>query len=126
MAALNRRLLFHGIVTTTDAATQTTVAATDTIPDGSTVLVMVHVLGRNTSNGAVASSIQTVPAKRVSGTLSIVGSQVVILTFAAGSDAALNTSTLTIDASSNTIRARVNGVAATTIDWVARIELLIN
>lgn len=126
MAAAQRiRHTVPGESTTTDAATVTTVVATATIPDASVVSFTVDYLGRAES-GAVAHATLTGSAKRVSGTLSIVGTPVPLLTFANGSDAALATCAATIDANSNTIRARIQGIALTTIDWFATIQSVVN
>ena len=125
MAAAQR--VFHtipGEVQTTNA-TITTVVATGTIPDNTVVSFTVDYIGRSAA-GAIAHATVTGSAKRVSGTLTIVGTPVALLTFVAGSDAALSTSVATVDSSSNTIRARIQGIAATTIDWLATIDLVIN
>lgn len=115
-----------GVVSTTDAATAATVCASDTIPDSTAVLIEVHLVGRNTSTGGIASTQFVVPAKRVSGTLTVVGSIASLLPFAAGSDAALASCAAAIDVSSNTLRLRVNGVVATTIEWLGSMRLYIN
>lgn len=115
----------NGAVTTTDAATVTTVVASGTIPDSSVGLVWCSLVGRDTGTGNVASTEAVVSIRRQSGTLTIL-TPVNLLTFVAGSDAGLSTCALTIDASSNTVRMRVQGVASTTIDWLGIMEILSN
>lgn len=115
----------NGVVTTTNAATQTTICSSDTIPDDSVGQFLATYIGRDTGTGDVASSSVSGSFKRVAGTLSVVAS-VNLATFAAESDASLATCTATIDASSNTIRQRVNGVALTDIEWFGTLQLWIN
>lgn len=114
-----------GSVNTTDSATQTTVCSSGVIPDGANVAVEVVLNGR-AADGSVAAYSAWTSAKRVSGTLTIVGTLTPTLTFAQGSDTALNTCTATVDSSGNRIRLRVNGIDATTITWFGSMRLYIN
>jgi hypothetical protein len=110
----------------TIGATTVTVCASDVIPDSSTVTLEVSLQGREATSGDIASTTFLMRARRVAGTLSLVGVETVLVSFALGSDAAINTATAVIDVSANTLRVRATGVAATVIDWAADMKVRIN
>ncbi len=114
-----------GTTTTTDAATASTVC-TFTVPENSNVLIEASLVGKDTGTGDIATAKTEHRAKRGGGGASLVGSAVDLVTFTLGSDAGLSTCAITIDASGNDIRLRVNGVAATTIDWLGHLVIYVN
>jgi len=89
------------------------------LPTGSGLKVRGQVVGRSTSGDVVCFDF-TGLLKNVSGTVSLVGSATVTQVAA---DAAVNTCTCAViaDNTNKTVKITVNGVAATTIYWVAEI-----
>lgn len=113
-----------GTVTTTDAATTTTVVSY-TVPSGAVAFFEFELVGRDGSgNGAVARYVQG--AKNVAGTVSLFGTITGLLTFATGSSATLATSVLSADVSGTAVRLRVAGILATSIEWIGRIKATVN
>jgi hypothetical protein len=110
----------------TVGATVATVTQTDVIPDNSSVTLEVYLQGRETTTGDIASTMFLMRARRVAGVLTLVNVETVLETFATGSDAALVAATAVIDVSANTLRLRVTGVAATTIEWDGDMRVRIN
>ena len=110
-----------GNVTTTDA-TQTTLA-TYTIANGSSVSAEADVIGKDGSGNTVVAK-QLAAAKQPSGTASIVGSVVNLVTTI--TDAALIGASVTIDASGATVRVRVTGKLATTIEWFCDFKIIVH
>lgn len=104
----------QGTVSTTDAATTTTVVSY-TVAGNAAFHAEAVVIGRNTSNGDMTSARLVAKLSRVSGTLSGIGSVLSVVTL--GGAVGLATCTATIDVSGDTIRVRVTGVVATTIEW---------
>lgn len=124
MAALQKIDLVNGTVTTTDSATTTTVC-TFTVPSGSVASILAILVGRDgAGNGATAEAAARV--RNVSGVLTSIGSTTSIISFATGSDAILATCSMTIDVSGTTVRLRVNGIAATTIDWLGEMKIYLS
>lgn len=127
MAQQKLNVIKQGIGTTTDGTTWVALTgAVVTIPDGAVTRVSAWVLGRNTATGAVANAEGRQRGKRVSGTLSLVGSLIDLVTMILGSDAALNTSDYRITVSGTTLTLEVKGVAATTIEWQGELTCEIN
>lgn len=120
MTARLWNFLTPGTGQTTDAATTTTIASLDiTGIDGSVITVEAELIGKSTGNaGTSAQGRRTF--KVISGTLSALGTLAVIAPF--DGDLA-STSIMTLDASGSTIRLRVNGIAATTIDWMGWLKM---
>lgn len=114
-----------GTANTTDGVTVTTVC-TFTVPLNSNIMLSASLVGKETTTGDIATAKVDHRAKRAGGGASMVGSAVDQVTFAAGSDAALNASVITIDVSGNDVRLRVTGVAATTIDWFGTLIVHVN
>lgn len=122
---------FRGSVQTTDA-TATTVVSYDlssaaASPSGvawnnCAVSARCVISGRQSSNIVAGEIIAAF--ERTTGTLAAVGAAGGTGTL--NKSAALDTATVTIDASGNLIRVRVTGVAATTIDWSAYLYLTLN
>lgn len=109
-----------GTVQTTDAATATTICSF-TVPTGMSCKLRGSVAGQQGTNSA--SSEIAGGCINNSGTVTVVGTPAILLTMAAGSSAALATAVLTLVASSNTVLLKVNGVAATTINWCGFLEI---
>jgi hypothetical protein len=110
----------------TSGATTVTVCASSVIPDNSIAQVEVLIRGRETTTGELASSKFILQAKRVSGILSLVGSQADLQPFTLGSDAALLSASATLDISANTLRVRATGVTGKDISWSADMRVKIN
>lgn len=111
-----------GTVQTTDAATVTTVA-TYTMLAGTTGYAIFRLVGRDAA-GNCASAERAAGTKDPAGTVTVSGTATNLVTFANGSDAALSTCVMTTDGTGNTLRLRVQGIAATTIDWFGTIEIM--
>ena len=124
MAAQRIKDSFNGVATTTDA-TVTTLASFALTANG-TYHVTGTVVARNTSSGVSGSTaLCSATFKRVSGTTTLVTLQAVVLV-ANEVGAWAVASPVTIDNSGDTIRIRVTGIAATTIDWLADFTILMN
>lgn len=108
-------------VTTTDAATTTTLLSY-TLPTGAVVTAILTV-GAKTSTPAGASRTMAATFKNVGGTVSQIGAT---LTNLSVGDVALATITAVFDVTGATFRVRVNGVAATTIDWFCDGDIQVN
>jgi hypothetical protein len=116
-----------GLDTQQPAAVQTTDATvtnifTTTIPSDSVLRITAMVLAHQTSDGDTATLSRSATFKSNSGTVAQVGTTSDLGVHA---DAGGSTWAVTIDVSSNTVRVRVTGQAATTIDWKAYIQLAI-
>jgi hypothetical protein len=136
MARLGWLRKVAGPVNTTDGTTVTTIHTVDltALPelvkaDGTFVAFNgagLHVegvlVGRDTNNGDVVTVRASRAFNRISGNLSGLGNAAVNIVAPQGS-AALTTAAVTIDASSNSIRLRVTGVAGKTIEWTGFLEL---
>lgn len=124
MSSLKQIHNVKGVTSTTDGTTWTTVA-TYTLTTNATIQIEVWLVGKDsTGKVATAKSIQSL--ERIGGASTLIGSIVDLLTFAAGSNALLTTSSLRINLSGDDIQLQVRGVAATTIEWMGRMELRIN
>ena len=110
---------------TTDATTWVNLV-TIPMPGNGTASLQWEVVGRDTTSGEIATSNGTHRAKRVAGTLSMVGNIVTITTFNTGSDSAIRTSAARIEASGDNIILQVRGVSGKTIDWYGKLQALIN
>lgn len=111
-----------GTVQTTDAATTTTVA-TFTVPTGTSIRARAIVIGRSAANVSISREI-AMTAADVAGTLAQDGTTDVTLPINGNATLAA-TATITMDVSGNTIRVRVTGLIATTINWYARVDVFI-
>lgn len=110
---------FHGCVTTTDAATATAVTGlTYTIPASSAIAGRVFLSARETTGHTATTVSFRFAAHRAGAGAVLDGSGTAEIVGAAG----LATVAAAAVASGNTIEIRVNGVAATTIDWQGRCE----
>src|SRR4029077_17599417 len=113
--------MVSGTGQTTDAATITTIASLDTTGIGDTgIAVEGELIGFSTGNAATSAKGRRT-FKIVAGTLSALGTLAIPDLF--DGDLA-STSVMTIDASSPTLRLRVNGIAATTINWIGWLRLV--
>lgn len=102
--------------TQTTDATVTTVA-TFPMQDNSAVFVTADVTAKtNATAGCKAFKVVALARRHATGGATIVGTPT-DLTGGALADAALATAAVTVDGSTNDIRVRVTGVAATTINW---------
>lgn len=77
-----------------------------------------------TATGSLAVAKAIIGIKNVAGVVSAVGSLVNVVTFAASSDAALNTSAINVTTSGTSIILTVAGVAATNISWTGSLKIL--
>ncbi len=111
-------------VQTTDATTTTITSWTPAshlpVVNNCIVSVTGTMVGKSSTNGGV-TIVAAATFSIVSGTVTLLGTQTGIL--AAQGTAALLTSTVTLDASSNVIRFRITGVAATTINWNGYLDI---
>lgn len=124
MSSLKQIHNVKGTGSTTDAVTWTTIASY-TLATNATVQIETWLIGKD-STGKVASAKGVQSLERISGTPALIGSIVDLLGFAAGSNALLTTAAHRINLSGNDIQLQVKGVAATTIEWMGRLELRIN
>lgn len=108
----------HATVQTTDGTVTT--CGSYTLADETSVFVTAIVFGRQASSTNANAYLLVAAVKRESagGATQITGSPIQERTF---EDA--GTWDAVIDVSSNDVRIRVTGVAATTINWDARIEV---
>lgn len=111
-----------GTVQTTDAVTTTTVA-TFTVPTGSSVRCRIIVVGRSAANVSISREV-AISASDASGTLLQDGTTDVTLPINGNATLAA-TATITADCSGNTVRVRVTGLVATTINWYAWVEAFV-
>lgn len=113
----------QGEVTTTDA-TQTMSLSydfpTNSVPDNSTAIVQMRVIGFDSSQNSIAIE-QTYVVKRQSGNCSIVGSATTIMN---NHDLALVLASAVLNIDGSAIEVDVTGVIDTTINWGARIDIL--
>jgi len=124
MASLKQLHSAKGTAQTTDGTTWTTVA-TYTLATNATAIIETWVVGKDTT-GKVATARSVQGLERISGTNTLIGTIVNLLTFAAGSNAALVTCASRLNISGNDIQFQVTGVAATTIDWMGGFDIKIN
>lgn len=111
------------ITTSTDWAT----VATCEVNENASVLIKdIWVLGRKTSNGNLASALAEHRAKRVSGTLSLVGSILMLLTFTSGSDSGFNSHQVRIQVSGDTLQLQVSPSTTDEIVWYGGFTAIIN
>lgn len=107
------------VVTTTDATVTTILSWT--IPDGSSAYVEATIIGRDSSGNTTIKKIAAC-VKRNSGNASMVSSVQIIVPLVA--DVALLTVVATLDVSSPSVRVRVTGVIATTIEWFCELKVI--
>jgi hypothetical protein len=112
-------------VNTTDGTTWTTIASYIVSTNSVFVINDIWVIGKDGS-GNVASASGKQSGKRVSGTVSMIGSLTSLLTMALGSDVVLNTSDYRINISGDIIELQVKGVAATTIEWIGGFTIILH
>lgn len=108
-------------VTTTDG-TQTTLASWTILADTAVYFVEAVVTAINVTTGDTKGWPMSGVFERVSASSSLIGS--VQNPFSAQGDLGAALWTVTMDVSSNTIRVRVTGVAATTIKWQVRASVV--
>lgn len=132
MSVLKTTIPVSAEVVTTDA-NWTNVASCTISTDSSFLISDIFLVGKalTTTPGspfmgdtAFAKAIHR--GKRYSGTLSLVGSIVNILTFATGSDTALTTCSLQIIVSGSTVILQVKGITAKTIEWYGGFTIIQN
>jgi len=124
MTLINHFTVNSATVNTTDATTATTIhtwtpGSHTPVVDNCIVVVEGTLIGKQSSNGVSIKASATFLIS--SGTVSLLGSQTSIV--ASEGSAALTSSTITLDTSSNIIRIRANGVAATTIAWNGWLDI---
>ena len=108
-------------VSTTDATVTT--CGSYTLPDETVIIVKAYVVGR-TTGGVAANYIRCAGAQReAAGAAALVGAVDVTGWFHTGADAGASLWVCTLDVSSNDVRVRVTGAAATTIAWRSMLEI---
>lgn len=124
MAAQRIKDAFNGVATTTDA-TVTTLASI-TLSANGTYHIFGTVVSRNTSSGVSGSTLMCFGTfKRVAGTTTSVS--LPAITLAANEVGSWAVATpVAIDNSGDTIRIRITGIVATTIDWIGDFTILNN
>lgn len=100
-------------------ATQT-VAVTYSFPANASSIIQVRVIGVDTSQNTYALE-QRYGVKRSAGNCSIVDLGVTVLGVA---DVALLTASATLNVNGDSIEIDVTGILATTINWVARMDIM--
>lgn len=108
--------------TTTDGTTAI-VLGTYTLTSGVSYMATIRIVGKDGSGNTVICS-QATAAKNVAGTSTLIGSIVNLV--AINGDAAIVASVCTFDISAGTLRAKVTGIVATTINWYGYMELINN
>jgi hypothetical protein len=111
----------RGVVITTNATATT--LDTYTVPEKSVTGVEVTVVARDASNNPGLFK-QAAAVTKSTGSASIVGSVLNLITPILS--VSLATATVTIDTSGSDIRLRATGVAATTIEWQFEWEIITN
>ena len=124
MAILKQIHNAKGTTSTTDGTTWVTVASYP-LSTNATTMLETWLVGKD-STGKVATNKSVQGLERISGTNTLIGSIVDILTFALGSNAALVTCASRLNISGDNIQLQVKGVAATTIEWMGGFEIKIN
>lgn len=113
----------QGVVETTDATVTTLCSVT--ISNNSVGELEMHIAGRDNVSGEILHGVRILKFKRVSGTLSAVGSLIDLVAISIDGTNML-TATWTMDINSNDIRVRVTGVVGRTIHWQGYGKLIIN
>lgn len=113
----------YATVSTTNATTTTLLSYT-LRQQHTNVLLRATITLRNTDNDDSATTIITRTAKRLTGGAVLVGTTTVIQ--ALNGDAGLSSCTADFDVSSNDVRVRVTGIAATNIRWTCKIDDVAN
>lgn len=114
-----------GTLTTTD--TEWVTVATCAIPSDCSILINdIFIIGRKTSDGATASAAALHRAKRVSSTLSLVGSIVMLLTVTSGSESGFNSHQVRIQVSGDDLQLQVQPGTADQIDWYGGFTAILN
>jgi len=116
MAVSKKVLIQVGDLTTTDATVTTII--TVAIPTGKNVVGFLLATSRNTSNTNTKTFTGSVYGKNVGGTVTVASSLTNLVT-----DEATN---VTVTNSGTNMIIQVTGIAATTIDWMARFEFIEN
>ena len=106
-----------GIVTTTDATVTSVLEYTPT--DAYVTQIKARVIGRKSDGTAGAAYEVTACVRRAGGTVTLIGAVAATSTMEDNASWAA-----TIDVSGTLVRVRVTGVAATTINWKAKAEIL--
>lgn len=109
-----------GVITTTNATA--TLIASIPIPNGAAARAEARAVGRNTSTGSGATATLVGVISVVAGALSILGTvpglNVVPL--------AMTGVTVTLTNTGTTLEMRVQGLAATSIEWFGELEVMID
>lgn len=106
-------------VQTTDGTTATLVVAW-TVPTDTIAILDLFLCGK-AANGKPATARASQAVQNISGTVTLIGSAIGLLTFAQGSDATLTTCALSTAVSGTSVQLKVTGVAATTVNWDGHI-----
>lgn len=112
-------------VETTNATVTTPTGGTYTVSTNSVGEAEIHVVGRDNVSGEILHGVKIAKFKRVSGTLSVVGSLIDLVTLSIDGTNML-TATWTIDVSGDDIRVRVTGVVGRTIHWQGYGMIIVN
>jgi len=110
---------------TTDGTTWVRIAYYTLDSNASYSINTIWVLGKDGS-GNTATATGSTRGKRVSGTITLIGTLTSFVTMAAGSDVVLNTSDFRINISGDDIQLQVRGVAATTIEWFGGFDIKVH
>ena len=128
MAVVKKQYDVSGTVQTT--GTGWTTIAQCTIAENASVMIKdIWVIGRDVAAGHTATYRAEHKAKRIAGTLTLVGSIVVLITFASGSDSfytGLNTPTARILVDGDILKLQVTLPAATDTDWYGGFSAILN
>jgi hypothetical protein len=117
-----------GEASTTDDSTWVSVATFSVGSNCSIRISNIFALGR-TTNGTVGQHAYAEAlhrARRVSGTLTLQGSIVFLMTFTTGSDAALTSCAMQLIVSGGDLILQVKGVAGRNIDWYGGFTVTLN
>lgn len=123
-----RSLNISGPKVTTVDATANVVILTYNIPNNTGICARVMISGRDTVTNKTANCIVAFAAQNQAGTAAIIGTPTPtsILTFTQGSDQTefAGLPVATIGFTGGQVQIRVTGIAATTIQWQASMEVL--
>lgn len=107
--------ILSDVITTTDATVTVSTNCSYVVPSGAYGYIIYFCIAKKTSNGTVMSSTISQSFRNVSGTLTLAGTAVNIVS--PTGDATLLTATLSFSVSGTTLQPQVTGIAATTLEW---------
>lgn len=120
------------VIDTTDATVTTSAACSYTPPNGSAGTCEYKVVARNTSTGTMVAWRAEAPWKKVGSTLTVGsllnvgGAALALVGASAGDVTAFATAAISVVASAGVIQPKVQGIAATNIEWLIHCKYDVN